>query len=282
MRFPTGSDSLRTPKGADQVQFLNRRYSPDGRNSHLFLRDALAYDAGVFYLQERKIIMTASSKSTFSTRTIVLIGMFCAIAYVVMLLSKLIPINVAGFLTFDLKDVIIAICGLITGPVQALIVSVIVSFIEMLTISSTGPIGLLMNVLSSCAFVIPISLIYHKRRVFSSAIIGAVAGVLCMTVVMLLWNWLITPLYMGVDREIVISMLMPTFLPFNLLKGGINAALTVLLYKPVITALRRTKLIPPSSSSHAPKKGLTVGVTPISIFVVASLILVVLVWTGKI
>ena len=226
--------------------------------------------------------MTAAKKSSFSTKTIVLIGMFCAIAYVVMLLSKLIPINVAGFLTFDLKDVIIAICGLITGPIQALIVSVIVSLIEMLTISSTGPIGLLMNVLSTCAFVIPISLIYHKRRVFSSAIIGAVAGVLCMTVVMLLWNWLITPLYMGVPREVVISMLLPTFLPFNLLKGGINAALTVLLYKPVITALRRTKLIAPSSSSHAPKKGLTVGVTLISIFVVASLILVVLVWTGNI
>ena len=225
--------------------------------------------------------MTAS-KSKFNTKTIVLIGMFCAIAYVVMLLSKLIPINVAGFLTFDLKDVIIAICGLITGPVQALIVSVIVSVVEMLTISSTGPIGLLMNVLSTCAFVIPLSLIYHKKRVFSGAIIGAVTGVICMTAVMLLWNWLITPLYMGVDRSVLVTMLLPTFLPFNLLKGGINAALTVLLYKPIITALRRTRLLPPSTSSHAPRKGLTIGVTLISIFVVATLILVVLVWTHNI
>ena len=42
VRFPTGSDSLRTPSGADQVQFLNRRYSPDGRNRYLFLCNALA------------------------------------------------------------------------------------------------------------------------------------------------------------------------------------------------------------------------------------------------
>jgi len=225
--------------------------------------------------------MTAT-RSRFNTKTIVLIGMFCAIAYVVMLLSKLIPVNVAGFLTFDLKDVIIAICGLITGPIQAVLVTVIVSFIEMITVSSTGPIGLLMNVLSTCAFILPISLIYHKRRVFSSAIIGAVAGIICMAVVMILWNWLITPLYMGIDRSVVVSMLLPTFLPFNLLKGAINAALTILLYKPIITALRKARMIPESSSAHAPKKGLTLGVTLISIFVVATLILIVLVWTHTI
>ena len=224
----------------------------------------------------------AASKSKFSAKSIVLIGMFCAIAYVVMLLSKLIPISVAGFLTFDLKDVIIAICGLITGPIQAVIVSIIVSFIEMITISSTGPIGLLMNVLSTCAFVVPITLIYRRKRTFAGALIGAVIGVISMTVIMILWNWLITPLYMGIDRSVVVGMLIPTFLPFNLLKGGINAAATILLYKPIITALRKARMIPESGSSHAPKKGLTVGVTLISIFVIVSLVLVVLVWTGKI
>ena len=223
-----------------------------------------------------------TTKSRLDTKTIVLIGLFCAIAYVVMLLSKLIPVNVAGFLTFDLKDVIIAICGLITGPLPALAVSIIVSFIEMITVSGTGPIGLLMNVLSTCAFVIPITLIYRKKHTFKGAIIGAVAGVLCMTLVMILWNWLITPLYMGIDRSVVISMLIPTFLPFNLLKGGINAAAMVLFYKPVITALRRTGLIANSTSSSAPRKNLTTGVTLVSIFVIASLILVVLVWTKTI
>jgi riboflavin transporter FmnP len=59
---------------------------------------------------------------------------------------------------------------------------------------------------------------------------------------MILWNYLITPMYMGVPREAVVEMLVPVFLPFNLIKGGANAALTLLLYKPVIYALKRMKL----------------------------------------
>ena len=219
-----------------------------------------------------------SKSRKFDTKSIVLVGMFCAVSYVVMLLSKLIPISVAGFLTFDLKDVIIAICGLMLGPIPAIIVSVIVSFIEMITISSTGPIGLLMNVISTCAFVCPAAILYKYKRKFSSAIIGAIIGIVSMTVVMILWNWLVTPLYMGIDREILVSMLIPTFLPFNLLKSGINAAATILLYKPIITALRKAKLLAPQPT-HAPKKNLTVGVTLISLFVIVSLVLVVLVWT---
>ena len=39
VRFPTGSYSLRTFFKADQVKFLDRRYSPDGRNSYMFLTD---------------------------------------------------------------------------------------------------------------------------------------------------------------------------------------------------------------------------------------------------
>lgn len=215
----------------------------------------------------------------FGIKQIVSIGMFCALAYVVMLLSKLIPISVAGFLSLDFKDVIIAICGFIFGPISGLIVSVIVSLIEMITVSTTGPIGLLMNVLSTCAFVIPSSLIYRNRRKFSSAIIGLVVGALCMTCIMLLWNWLITPLYMGVPREVVVAMLIPTFLPFNLIKGGLNAAATILLYKPIITALRKARLVEASTSSQPRKKGLSLGVTLISLFVIITLVLVILAWT---
>jgi len=222
---------------------------------------------------------TETRKSSIGIKQIVTIGMLCAVAYAVMALSKLIPVNVAGFLTFDFKDVIIAICGFLFGPVPAIIVSIIVSFIEMLTISSTGPIGLLMNVISTCAFVCPAALFYRSRRKFSGAVIGMIIGTLSMTAVMLLWNWLITPLYMGVPRPAVVAMLLPVFLPFNLLKGAINAAVTILLYKPIVTALRKARLVGEGGGSSAPKKGLSVGVTLISLFVLASLALVVLVWT---
>ena len=61
--------------------------------------------------------------------------------------------------------------------------------------------------------------------------------------IMLLWNWLITPLYLGIERTAVEALLLPAFLPFNLLKVGLNSALTLFLYKPLVTALRKTGLV---------------------------------------
>ena len=69
-----------------------------------------------------------------------------------------------------------------------------------------------------------------------------------MTGMMLLWNAFLTPLYMGAPRDAVIAMLVPVFLPFNALKGGLNAAITLLLYKPLVKALRAAKLLPAQSS----------------------------------
>ncbi|MCA5577434.1 hypothetical protein [Enterocloster clostridioformis] len=75
------------------------------------------------------------------------------------------------------------------------------------------------------------------------AIIGLAAGCFTMICIMLLWNYLITLIYMGYPREAVVQLLLPAFLPFNLLKGGLNAAFTFLLYKPVVHALSKTGLV---------------------------------------
>ena len=69
-----------------------------------------------------------------------------------------------------------------------------------------------------------------------------------MTLLMLLWNYIITPAYMGVPREAVVRMLPTVFLPFNAFKGGLNAALTLLLYKPLMRALRLAHLVPESDT----------------------------------
>ena len=143
----------------------------------------------------------------------------------------------------------------------------------------SGPIGLLMNVLSTCAFVVPAAIFYRAKRKFSSAVIGLLMGIVCMAIIMVLWNWLITPLYMGIPREEVVSMLLPVFLPFNLVMGAMNAAITLLIYNPIVTALRKANLVPKSSSTAPKKKGLSLGVTLISLFIIVSLVLVVLAWT---
>lgn len=153
-------------------------------------------------------------------------------------------IPVVLFLKYEPKDCLLAIAGMLYGPLPALAVSVVVSLIEMVTISTTGPIGLAMNVLSSALFVCPAAWVYQKKRTFQGALWGLILGAVLMTGGMVLWNWLITPLYMEVPRKAVVEMLLPAFLPFNALKAGLNAALTILLYKSVVTALRKAHLIP--------------------------------------
>ena len=223
--------------------------------------------------------MKNPSAARVSARTVATLGMLCAIAFVAKLISNVFP-TVSGFLSFDLKDVVIVIGGFIFGPLTAAVIALIVSVIEMLTISSTGPIGLVMNVLASCAFACVAAVIYKRDHSLKGAILSLAAGVLCMTAVMLLWNWLITPLYMKVPREVVVDMLVPVFLPFNLVKGGINATLALLLYKPVVTALRRAHLVEESASGG--KHGTKWGVVTVAAVLLATFILLGLVLAGVI
>ncbi len=183
-----------------------------------------------------------------SVRKMVLIAMLAAISY---LIVAYIRIPVVLFLKYEPKDVIITIGGFLLGPMASFIISLVVSLVEMVTVSDTGPVGCLMNLLSTCSFACIAALIYKRRHNLNGAVIGLLAGSVTMAAVMLLWNWLITPLYMGVSREDVEVMLIPMFLPFNLLKAGLNSALVLGLYKPLTAALRKTRLLP--ESDHAPR-----------------------------
>ena len=174
------------------------------------------------------------------TKKITAAAMLSAIAYVVMALGR---IPVVLFLSYDPKDIVITLGGLIWGPLTAFAVSVIVSVIEMVTVSDTGVIGCVMNIVSTCAFACTAAVIYRKFRSLKGALAALGAACVAMTAVMLLWNYLVTPIYMGYPREAVAQLLLPAFLPFNLLKSGLNAAFTFLLYKTVVTALRKSGCI---------------------------------------
>jgi len=159
------------------------------------------------------------------------------------------------------------------GPLTAFLVSLIVSTVELVTISSAGFIGWIMNLLASCAFACTAAIIYKKKHTLTGAIIGLTAGTLCMTAIMLLWNYLITPIYMGYPREAVAAMLIPIFLPFNLIKGAINAGITMLLYKPIVTALRKSGLIA-GPTTIAGKRN--IGTILISLIIITTGILIAL------
>ncbi len=199
--------------------------------------------------------ITAQSQARtarMNTKVMVSMAMLTAIAYIVMLMSKLMP-SVYGFLDFDFKDVVICISGFTFGPMSAAIISIVVALIEMITISTTGPWGFLMNALATCSFCCTASFVYKKMHTKKGAVLGLSLGVVCLVAVMLLWNYLITPIYQGMPREAIVELLLPVFLPFNLAKGGMNMAATLLLYAPVVTALRKAGVVPPSQNSQSKK-----------------------------
>lgn len=219
-------------------------------------------------------------KKDQTVKKMVLLAMLAAMAFIMVSLIRIPIFPAAPFLKYEPKDVIITIGGFVLGPIASFIVSVLVSLIEMVTISETGPIGALMNLISTCSFACTAAFIYKKKHTLGGAIVGLTVGAVFMAGTMLLWNWLITPLYQGIPRAGIEPMLLPVFLPFNLLKAGLNTAFILALYKPLVTALRKTRLV-----AHAEKKhdgGSKWGVYLLSAGLLITCILLLLVLSGKI
>ncbi|MFG6368943.1 MAG: ECF transporter S component [Lachnospiraceae bacterium] len=180
------------------------------------------------------------------TKKLTTISMLCTLAYVAVVVGR---IPLVLFLKYDPKDVIIVIGGFIFGPLTSFAITIIVSIVQMFTISGTGILGCFMNIISSCSFACTAAFIYKRKHRLSGALFGLFCGCGCQAVVMMFWNYLIAPIYMGYPREAIVELLIPAFLPFNLIKGGLNAAITMLLYKPIVTALRRSNLIESKTDS---------------------------------
>lgn len=212
---------------------------------------------------------------SWKLRRLSALAMITALAYITVVLIR---IPVVLFLSYEPKDVLLTIGGFLFGPISGVVMCAVVSLLEMVTISSTGPIGMIMNFFSSVLFVCTASLIYHRKKTLSRALIGLIAGAIAMTAGMLLWNYLITPLYMNATREAIAGMLVPVFLPFNLLKSGLNTAFTMLLYKSVSNTLRAAHLLPKETASVSIKKRLPTLL--LALFACVILVLILLMWRG--
>ena len=68
-------------------------------------------------------------------RKLILLAMLAAMAYIMV---SLIRIPVVLFLKYEPKDVIVTIGGFLLGPMTAFLASLVVSLVEMVTISDTG------------------------------------------------------------------------------------------------------------------------------------------------
>ena len=215
------------------------------------------------------------NKQKMTTKELTTLAMLTATAYA---LVTTVRIPIVLFLKYEPKDVVITIGGFLMGPMAVLISSSVVALIEMFTISDTGIIGCIMNFLSTCAFAVPAAYVYKRNHTMKGAIAGLVTGTVVMVSTMLLWNYLITPLYMtGTSRSDIAGMLMPVFLPFNLLKAGLNSSFILLLYKPLVVSLRKAGLLPTTGSGA---KAVKSGVMLFAALLLISCVLFVLVLRG--
>ncbi len=170
------------------------------------------------------------------TKRITILAMITAMAVVVTLLIRFPMVPAVSFLQYDPKDIVIMIGGFLLGPVSGAIISVMASLIELLFKGGTI-IDVLMNIVATCSFVCTAAYIYKKDHTRKGAVIGLVCGTLANILVMLLWNYVMTPIYFGMPREAVVPLL-PWIALFNLLKTGLNSVIVFLIYKPVAKALR--------------------------------------------
>lgn len=166
------------------------------------------------------------------------IAMFCAVAFVLTYIK--LPVS---FLSLEIKDSVIVLCTLIFGPSAGVLIAILVPILELVSHSTTGVYGLIMNMLSSVTFATVTGLIYKYNKTFFGAMIALLSGVCSVTAVMLLANLLVTPYYMGVSVQDVAALIPKLLLPFNLIKATLNGAVVLLLYKPLSGILKKTGLI---------------------------------------
>lgn len=165
-------------------------------------------------------------------------GMLAAISIVLVILIR-IPYPAAPFLVYDPADIPIFIGAFAFGPLAGLILTAIVSFIQAFVLGGDGLIGFFMHFVATGAFVLVAGHIYKRNKTRKNAVIALLCGTIIMTGSMLLWNLLLTPIFLGVPREAVIAMLATVILPYNLLKAGINSIVTFLTYKSIARFLHK-------------------------------------------
>lgn len=183
-------------------------------------------------------IMTKNNRNHL--RQLAALALFCALAYAVTLVFHI----KVSFLTFDAKDAVVCIAAMIFGVLPSTAIALVVSTIEAISISDTAFWGWLMNFISTAVFAAVAGGIYRRVKKMWGAILGLGLAVVIFTGVMMAMNLIITPIYMKTTVDVVMGLIPTLLLPFNLIKALLNAALVLAFYKPIVTALRKARVLP--------------------------------------
>ena len=181
--------------------------------------------------QQETVPAQEEHKPKITTVRLAKMAMLVAISIVLVALIHFPIFPAVAFLEYDPADIPILIGTFAFGPLAGVLLTVVTSVIQGVTVSAaSGVYGILMHIIATSALVIAAGLIYKKNKTRKGAVIGIICGVAAMTIVMIGANMVITPIFMGVPRNVV-WQLMPFIAGFNAIKAGINGAVTFLVYK---------------------------------------------------
>ena len=178
---------------------------------------------------------STTASSGWSTKRIAVTALFCAVAAICTLFIEFPILPGVTFLKYDPSAIAALIAGFAYGPATGTVVSVLPYLVHLAT--ESGIYGTIMAIIATLTLVLPASLIYQRNTTMRGAITGLVVGGVVCLACCILANIVITPIYMGAPRDAVIAMIVPTLLPFNVLKIALNCVITAFVYKPISKAL---------------------------------------------
>lgn len=202
-------------------------------------------------------------------KSVAFIGMLAALSTVLMTIS--IPLPFApSFLKFDIAELPALFAGFFMGPLSGCMVIIIKITLKLLTQGTdTAFVGEMMNVIGSCAFILPASIIYKRIHTQKGALISLGISTVFVSVVTIFLNACIAfPMYSalyGIPMEAILEMgssvnpfihdnvtlMLYGVFPFNLMKHGVTSVVTYLIYKRCGNALRAGLSISDNKKGYA-------------------------------
>jgi len=178
---------------------------------------------------------TTREGTGWSTKRIAVTALFCAVAAISTLFLEFPILPGVTFLKYDPSAIAALIAGFAFGPAVGAVVSTIPYLPHLAT--QSGIYGMVMAIIATISLVLPASLVYKRMTSFQGALIGMAIGAVVCLAATIAANLIITPIYMGAPTEAVVEMIVPTLLPFNLIKIAINCVVCALVYKPITKAI---------------------------------------------
>lgn len=179
-----------------------------------------------------------TNANIWSTRQLVTMALLCAVGVLLSFVEfPLMP--GAAWLKYDASAVPAMICGFAFGPSAGFAVGFVGAVVHGILFADFP--GALMNILAIAGFVLPAAWIYRLNQTSKHATIGLVLSIIAATALAIVGNVVVTPFVTGIPFKAVTAMIVPIVIPFNLIKGTLNAILTLVVHKSIAALIAPKK-----------------------------------------